>query len=350
MLNAESQAIGWLRFPMAIAVIFIHSGAKVVAPMQYEYSLYSMIGILNFLKVLFVHTMPSIVVPLFFMFSSWLLYRDVKSVNIVWYKERMYKRVKSLLVPYFLWNILAILPMCFFMHNSNLIEDFGTGSWSNLLSVFWAYRGPFPLDFPLWFIRDLIILNLVSPLLLCYVRKLDRWGILPLVLLFLFDVIPDLPGFSMKSLYAYTLGIYFSQRGRIAMRGTILSCCIVLSIIILLCATIFLEIKFLKNLYIVIGMVSLFEVTVYLVDKNKLFKIPKLFSSASLFIFASHALCIYGYSTAIMRIIIPFNGVICEFIQFLLSPLLASLVCVLIYYICKRIVPLLLSLLMGGRV
>lgn len=308
MKEYESRAIDWIRFPLSVAVVFIHSGISVVTPVNYKYTLNSSEGLLNFLKILFGKTGPLVAVPLFFMFSAWLLYKDNEKVCFNWYRKKMRKRFASLILPYLIWNTIAIIPMFFLLHNSCLINDINSCNWRHLLLLFWSYNGNFPLDFPLWFIRDLFILHLISPLIFVFVKKIGIVGIVLLALIFVINIVHDVPGFTMKGLYAYTIGIYVANYGRPHWSmGTLYVLTIFLFLVLFL--TSFYDSQILNNFYIVLGMFIIFEWVVIMMKNHANIKMNYLPTQASFMVFALHALSIYGYSTAIVRYINPFEGV-----------------------------------------
>lgn len=86
--------------------------------------------------------------------------------------------MRSLLVPYILWNgifvlwyaVLQNIPGIGTLVNSDMLTKvFQTSAFAGLYELFWA-----PANFPLWFLRDLIIMVAVSPLLYYFIKYL-KW-------------------------------------------------------------------------------------------------------------------------------------------------------------------------------
>lgn len=104
-------------------------------------------------------------VPIFFLISSYLLFNNYSV-------EKIRKRTKTLLLPFFIWSLIsycifAFLPMIpglgtYF--NNQL--DFTIGDF--LKSIFVS-----PQNGSLWFLRDLYILTLLSPIIHYITNK--RW-------------------------------------------------------------------------------------------------------------------------------------------------------------------------------
>ena len=78
--------------------------------------------------------------------------------------SRAASKTLTLLLPYLFWNLLCI---------PGLSDE---ASWQRVFG--WGYAGP-PADYPLWFVRDLIILTLLAP---CLQRAL--YGGIPICVVF----------------------------------------------------------------------------------------------------------------------------------------------------------------------
>ena len=128
--------------------------------------------------------LTGVAVPMFFLISGLLFFKGVNHVNDCLPKIR--KRVRSLLVPYVIWNaifvlwylILQNLPGVGGFINNDIVgkvltQDIG----SDIYELLWK-----PVNFPLWFLRDLMIMVVVSPVLF-YLIKYLKWGAPLLVLL-----------------------------------------------------------------------------------------------------------------------------------------------------------------------
>lgn len=94
--------------------------------------------------------------------SGYFLYNKKKLTSST-YKQILIKRVKSLIVPYLLWNlaslILNILGGNILFHS----KDIG-----DILILFIKQTPSLgPINHPLWYLRDLFIFVLISPI--CYI-------------------------------------------------------------------------------------------------------------------------------------------------------------------------------------
>ena len=113
---------------------------------------------------------------LFFLLSGMLFFNGIESVKGCY--PKMKKRVHSLLVPYLIWNVIFILWYVVLQNlpgiggyiNSDMVGSLTKNGLLDALRVlYWE-----PANFPLWFVRDLMIMVAVSPLLY-YLIKYLKW-------------------------------------------------------------------------------------------------------------------------------------------------------------------------------
>lgn len=101
----QSQTIDLLRFPLALAVIFIHMNPVVVNLNEANFQILSKEGLLNLIKITFSHVIGGIAVPCFFLISGLLFFSNYKNWNWEQYLNKLKNRVRTLLIPYLAWNI-----------------------------------------------------------------------------------------------------------------------------------------------------------------------------------------------------------------------------------------------------
>src|SRR5690606_31547383 len=76
----------------------------------------------------------------------------------------------------------------------------------NLYEILWEG----PVNFPLWLVRDLICMVLISPLIFYFIRYFKVFGVILLGALYVFVLEPPIIGFSMTAIFFFSLGAYFS--------------------------------------------------------------------------------------------------------------------------------------------
>lgn len=136
-------------------------------------------------------------VPCFFVLSGYLYFLNVAEFNKNVYVSKLKRRVRSLIIPYLLWNlfglVLAIVKSKYLGFPSHGLIVNENVSILKAIEGFWAYVDGYPFAFAFWFIRNLIIFVIISPA--AYViGGINRWFIgLFLVLLCVLNI--ELDGF-----------------------------------------------------------------------------------------------------------------------------------------------------------
>ncbi len=207
--NSISQfdVITQLRLPMIVLVTYAHSYGQVAEDFNL---LTSDWNTYEFLKLLVSQTLVKVAVPVFFIISGYLFFANVDKWNFQVYRSKMLRRIKTLLIPYIVWNLLMAVKL-------------KTFSWN----MFWTYWNPAgiqidwfgheqlmtaPANMPLWFLRDLIIVSLLTPIIYTGVRRLGYWLLGMLTVVYLSGVCAFIPGLSAYAVFFFTLGAFLSIR------------------------------------------------------------------------------------------------------------------------------------------
>ena len=211
MNKQESSALNIVRFVMSIGIVFLHSYTTVqMYPFLQEMPVYQ--GVSRVFSMQF----GEMGVPSFFLISGFLFFCGYQQ-TVDCYRYKMRKRFFSLLIPYLFWNAFIILLFyvaeCvpgirnLFNDGHELVHDF---SLKDYFSAFWAMDNGYPMLSQLWFVRNLILLALGTPIVYLYVRYTKLFGVI------LFGIVWILtPGqaYSYSSLFYYCLGAWFSING-----------------------------------------------------------------------------------------------------------------------------------------
>ena len=204
---SQYEVIRQLRFPMIVLVTFAHSYGKVemgFSLLASDWNTY------EFLKLFVSQTLVKVAVPVFFIMSGYLFFANVDKWDVVTYKKKVLRRIKTLLLPYLIWNLLMTVKLKTFSMN-----------------MFWAYWEPAgiqidwfgheqvltaPANMPLWFLRDLMVVSLLTPIIYLLVRRLGYWLMAVLTVLYLLGVCAFIPGLSAYAVFFFTLGAFLSIR------------------------------------------------------------------------------------------------------------------------------------------
>src|SRR5690606_7387450 len=73
----------------------------------------------------------------------------------------------------------------------------------------WLWGGP--VNFPLWYMRDLIVMTLLAPAFYLWFTKVRVYGVVPLLILYLGVIEPNIPGLSMTAIAFFGMGAMFSH-------------------------------------------------------------------------------------------------------------------------------------------
>ena len=183
--NRTSVVLAFLRIPLTIGVVLIHSNLLVWVERWYGHELdapwwsLAFIKSLNFLAY-------STVNPMFFAISGYLFFWNIDNLNLTVYKRKLHSRLFTLLIPYLLWNLIAYIYQLakVFLGIGSAVEGCGNIlSLSVFLKVFWQFGNEGPADMPLWFVRDLILLVILTPLIHWLLKGIKKWFYLAAILI-----------------------------------------------------------------------------------------------------------------------------------------------------------------------
>ncbi len=127
-------------------------------------------------------------VPFFFMSSSFFFFLG-GSLDLYSYKHKLKKRLRTLIIPYLTWSALGLLFFLLIQTIPSVSRFFTNKLVRNyeLTEVFYRWIVS-PLNYQLWFIRDLLIVMLFSPLFYFFVKKNHYFFLVPFFLLWLSDI------------------------------------------------------------------------------------------------------------------------------------------------------------------
>lgn len=377
MTEIESRTIDFLRPLLAVMVVGLHvrpyysDGTEMFADGLYDAS------VITIFRVLF-----SLAVPAFYLISGYLFFRNLENWDITVWKGKIRKRAKTLLGPYIIWNIIAFLGFIITRKAGQIIKGNSPVDLISLLDergwirIFWdrclygdihpprtsllgiTVFGATPMNEPTWFIRDLMVVIMFSPLIHFLIRKTGRLFILLTGILFCLDLWIPFSGFSSKSFFMFSVGAWFSINGM-----NMLDCFkrfhtigYVLSLLLLFAASVSLNSNewvycISSRLFIICGVPSLFcLVSGFLSGKESRSTYPKTeFVDSSFFIYLIHTVLITDATHWFLNYIPVSDKSILKFTMLIINTLLVYLLCHCIYLLLKRYLSGVLSLLTGNR-
>lgn len=355
----QSDAISFMRIPLAILVVLFHASLIFEQRNGIPYIDELNTPIYCMMDFLFGQSICALAVPLFFFVSGLLFFWNVDGFNIKVYGNKLKSRFYSLLIPYLFWNLLILLHRfivqqyfpAFISPQYKLIADYHL---TDFLSSFWnmsyvdSFWGNFPINGPLWFIRDLMIMNLLSPIVYYVMSCFKKYGAIVLFLLWLFDVLGGLGNFS-KAILFYSLGAYFGIMKTNILEKTAKCCKVFLSgyLLLLILAVVFRSsnILFLNKIEFVFGFVSMWWLAVLFSQKYPSLKLP---AGASFFLFAAHH-TIVRIIIKIFFVLTPIHSDWIYVLAYFVITAITVLICLAFYGLLNRFTPKFCKIISGGR-
>lgn len=358
-----SKTISYLRFPLIVGVVFIHNNMSRIN-IQGKVITFDQWPIVPFIFNLISSVLGAICVPLFFIISGFLLFYKIEDYNFKIYKKKCRSRCKSLLIPYLIWNFIGFLILLIELHPLlsslfPLLKDYRIDI-SHFLSYFWIAKLPIsmsgpanPINTPLWFIRDLIILVIMSPIIFWAIKKVRFVFIFILFIIWFFSMgeIIGFPGLCHQSLFFFPLGAYFSiSKIDFVQLSQRLSWApyIYIPFAITDTLTIYESYNYwIHNVGIIIGIIAIINIVSTQLYKNNI-KTNQFLSNASFIVFALHNLILGKFTKIIMLTIQPQSPYAIIFIYFFV-PLTIILLCLIIYKLLNKHLTSLAKIMTGGR-
>ncbi len=210
-----SKIITFLRLPLIVGVVAVHANLCAliavwtgIAP---EFPLW--------LDTIFNHMSDILfpdIVALLFVISGYLFFRNCDNADCSFFVDKLKRRVHTLLIPYIAWNTLAML--LFFVKSGAwlgrlAVKESGVMGFWECLAGYWELPSNVPYNGPLWYVRNLMVVCLLSPILYFMLRH--RWGMITLLVFALsvaFGLNTGIPGLDIYSIFYFSLGAWLSLR------------------------------------------------------------------------------------------------------------------------------------------
>lgn len=366
MDELSSKVISFLRFPLAVGIVFLHTAIPSIpsdAVWGDGYQVYTWISSFGS-KIL-----CTVCVPAFFFISGYLFFIKVENYSMIDYKKKLQSRFKTLFIPYILWNsFLVIILLAKQLHGHSFAGIMDV----NWLSCYWDYTKAsdlhnlwgwplaiaYPIDGPLWFIRDLIIASIASPFIYLWVKYTKWIGICLFGILYIFSIWPYTIIFMMaNSLFFFSLGGYLGlNKKRLYFLNANIS--MVFFFVYVICSILMFYVRdncsepyyqVCVRMYNLLGVITIFNVAACLISK-KGYKIPSILSNSVFFIYATHMIYINPVmGHYVVPVLFKGNHYMMLIAQYVTAPILTIAFCVLLFSLMKKICPTLLAVLNGGR-
>lgn len=349
-----SDIIQWLRVPLTILVIFVHTNVELFedkSSMAFSSCYDYITDIVGFVA--------SFAVPAFFVISGYLFFRNIEVLRFSIIVRKFKSRFNSLVIPFLFWNLLvyvwALLSNIYV--NGDATSVFSFLNKYSLYNIFISIQGyGTPIYMIMWYVRDLIVLTILSPLIYYAIKYFKVFFVLFVLFLYVFHG-GCLRWLGYLSVAFFTLGAYvgikkinvlalFSRKWVMATYSFFLLICFIFYPFEILPAEC-------DRLIRVFGVVCVFYLAYLFVKSGA--KSYRLASSASFFIYCTHVLqpanklTILAFSTFVLSNTIGTIPYIGSLLAYILCPICTYMICLTLYVLLLRLFPRFVSIISGSR-
>lgn len=339
--KAVSNLITWINFIMTVAIVFLHSDCS--------YMLETSSGSRAVFTIL--NTAYDMAVPCFFTISAYLFYINITDIRKQ-YKEKIKRRIFSLVIPYFLfsalwmffYSLISFLPVVGSLVPDSVFDhSISESLYSFLLSDY---------DPPIWYVRTLFILQLISPII--YIIIKNKFWIAPIIsICFVALNAAIIPGYSTPLFWLplFVTGIwyslYFDKINSYISKVNGLSAAAIW-LVLFICAVISSKklgqsnaVYYLYRIFAsVFCLIGLSHIKKFKENKNN-------FSQYSFFVFMVHYPIVQMFKRLLAKFI-TVNGYT-VFIVYIITAVVGCFICFLLAYFIKKYLSKIWKVINGGR-
>lgn len=255
-----------------------------------------------------------------------------------------------------------------FIYLQQLVDDgvwrifWNQTSWALTSTNFlgWPIPNYGPALLPLWFLRELIVMAILSPLVYQVVKRGKVVALVILGILSYSNIWFVIPGVStalfIRAIFYFSLGAYFSIHGKNLVSSFQKGAALWMTLaLILMCISVYFDgnvlTKYFKPLFVFFGVISAINITSYFVANGR-FTINETLSQASFFIYTAHGFLIQSFSKIVINrsidLFLPETAFSLT-AKYVLGAILTVIICLVIYLLAKKVAPKTLGLFTGNR-
>ncbi len=337
------ETLNYLKFVLIILVVYAHSKPETAGNFK----------TFNMVQEVITYNLCAIAVPLLFLLSGYLFFRE-GTLNKELYVKKLKKRFKTLVIPYIFWTLAAVFVIL--VVAQRYLPNLFTGSFPNIstfkakdwLDVFWIE----PLQYQFWYLRDLFVTILLTPLIYLFIKKIGVFFLLGLLVLLLARLSEPIVGFSVSSIFYFSIGAFFAIKNIDFVK---------LSDKYFIPVTIIYAALFVVSVMVKNSNPLNFSVLVFMILPGMSFitglvyrcracfrKVPEVFYSSTFFLYAFHGLFIMGLVRLLSKVGLVSTD-IKTVVLYLIAPIITIIVSALIYKVLIKIAPRFTKFITGGR-
>lgn len=342
--------INGLNFILALLIVALHASGQSYLLKGSNYQIFN--SIFQFIGII-----ADLATPTFFFISSYLFYRNFTYSK---YKSKMCSRIKSLVIPFFIWSTIFLF---IFFIIQNLPLNININQEKIRFDLKFIFNAIFFNEYntPIWFLRTLFIYALISPILFWLLKSLKKYSFVISIIFVILNLLSNIkytsiffwmPIYFLGAYSAQYLGNVFDERFiKIYKKYYYFVLLFLLSVIVLLIKSFFRSTDKSDNLYyiyrmispiIVIGFALITNKNIYVDNKKKM-----IIFSSSFFIFCSHSIVILFVRKLLLIFLGANNRDV--FIAYILTVFISVISIELIYLFLNKFFPKVLNVLLGCR-
>lgn len=339
-MKTENKGISRLSSICMILIVMMHCVVGVSSATN---------GMLIFNNFIF-NTFTRVSVPVFFGISGYFLAKNYS------YELKLKSRVKTLLIPFILWSAISVLIFVICPHIPFLSSFFNKIiplNFSSLMNVSLIH----PINGSLWFIRDLFILVLLSPLYVAVIRTryLKYLFLIIVATAWIFD---GKYRFLLEPSLFFSIGIYLREYNKLQTKELMsrgwwamlillyLAVCVICSYYMFRDTTSGSSVA-LRKICVIIGGVCAY-ISIPMLDRINKVGLLDEFKKYSFFVYASHLIFAQFIKKLFLIIHTP-HSLLSLILTYAAVVVSTIFICCILQRLLKMLCPSVLNYLTGGR-
>ncbi len=357
MIDPESsRRLKLLRFPPIVGILYIHAYGTTISFADATLGRADTNALTDYIRVLISQCLARIAVPIFFLLAGYLFF-----ANFTWspqaYLHKLNTRVRSLLLPFLFWNgvVLAIFLLSqafpalapYFPEGDAMVTQYHAGQFLSALLGLNRY----PIAYHMWFIRDLMLLALLAPVMVVALRFAALPLLLVVYLCWLGDSWPVLAPGAVGFLF-FACGAFCAIKGKSLFALDRFGPLALLALLPIMLADSFWHSAWF-NIYLhrtglIIGVMATLYGTKWINRHQGVSQALITLGDASFFVYAAHE-PLLGIVRALAYQYVPLDGPYTMLLLYLTIPMLVVAVLLLLHRLLATLCPRALYVITGGR-
>ena len=345
-----------ISFILIILVVFLHSNNLVVTLGAESTELDK--GYSSFIQNFISFGLARIAVPLFFSISGYLFFLNMNGSASEFF-SKFIKRSKTVVIPYLFWSVWSLF-VYLILQSIPQLTNFFTRKHVINYSILEYADAIFlnPIAYQLWFMRDLFLLIILSPIIYYLLKYFKSFTVLFFFIVWVCDT--NLEIMSSEALLFFVLGGYFAILKKeliftVYTKNAIAYSCLWLAIVLIKTILVFSghanDVYFIlaHKISVVVGVWCIWILYDYLFaakDLERKFKFEWLFSF-SFFIYVFHEPALAFIKKALLFML--GKGEATSLAIYFITPAIVIFMSICIGFYLKKIAPKFYSIITGGR-